>query len=236
MLKISSPVAFTSIPLDGDDPVQLNAGSALLNSPTSEEPPITSPVDAQPPGPGGVSLQSDSLRPVSHPGSGHPQLQLRQPRIRVDPSPMQESFFIIDSPSIAKSHSRMLPRNRSASTSASESTTLVYSSSGGRPLSASMRRADTLPRSTKTLEEYAIENQQLKMTLDKLSRRNLKLEKNLEGVMQMSVWTKDVQRSAMQLIKSQDILRPVKQSIQDVSTGNMSTNAFKDHAVRTCSV
>ncbi len=72
------------------------------------------------------------------------------------------------------------------------------------------------------MEEYAIENQQLKMTLDKLSKRNLKLEKQLEGVMQMSVWTKDVQRSAMQLIKSQDILRPVKQSIQDLSAGKVS--------------
>ena len=79
-----------------------------------------------------------------------------------------------------------------------------------------------MPRNaTKTLEEYAIENQQLKLTLDKLSRRNLKLEKHLEGVMQMSVWTKDVQRSAMQLIKSQDILRPVKQSIQDLSAGKL---------------
>jgi hypothetical protein len=72
------------------------------------------------------------------------------------------------------------------------------------------------------MEEYAIENQQLKMTLDKLSKRNLKLEKQLEGVMQMSVWTKDVQRSAMQLIRSQDILRPVKQSIQDLSAGKVA--------------
>lgn len=213
--------------------MQLNSGSALLNSPTSEEPPMTNPVRAQQSGSGGVSFQSDSLRPVSHPGSGLHQLQSRQPRIRADPSPMQESFFIIDSPSAAHNQSRMISRNRSASTSASESTTLASSSSGSRPLSASIKRADTLSRSTKTLEEYAIENQQLKMTLDKLSRRNLKLEKNLEGVMQMSVWTKDVQRSAMQLIKSQDILRPVKQSIQDVSTGIVSADTFIDRSMRT---
>ncbi|GJJ78663.1 hypothetical protein EMPS_11022 [Entomortierella parvispora] len=224
VLKISNPVAITSIPLlDGDDPMQLNAGSTFLNSPTSEEPPVLSPIEVPAAGSGGTSLQSNSLRNVSHPGPGQPQLQLRQPRIRVDPSPMQESFFIIDSPSILNSQSKMLPRNRSASTSATESATLVHSSSSSRPISTPLKRADTLPRSTKTLEEYAIENQQLKLTLDKLSRRNLKLEKNLEGVMQMSVWTKDVQRSAMQLIKSQDILRPVKQSIQDVSAEKSGT-------------
>lgn len=42
MLKISNPVAFTTIP-DGDDSVQVNAGSAILNSPTPEEPPLTDP-------------------------------------------------------------------------------------------------------------------------------------------------------------------------------------------------
>ncbi|KAF9102761.1 hypothetical protein BGX29_004196, partial [Mortierella sp. GBA35] len=132
----------------------------------------------------------------------------QQPRTRVDPSPMQESFFIIDSPS---------QRNAARTRSGSASESAVMSASSTKPLSSSVRRSDTSSRGSKTMEEYAIENQQLKMTLDKLSKRNLKLEKQLEGVMQMSVWTKDVQRSAMQLIRSQDILRPVKQSIQDLS-------------------
>ncbi|KAG0056147.1 hypothetical protein BGZ83_006242 [Gryganskiella cystojenkinii] len=232
VLKISSPVAFTSIPLDGDDPI--NTGSILLaSSPTSEEPPLTSPVDAQSTGGlgGGALSQPESMRSSSnlHPGYRLQQqqqqhLQSRHPRVRADPLPMQESFFIIDSPSLANSQSRMLSRNRSASASASESLSVGGGGIGGKqPTSSSLRRSETAPRSTKTLEEYAIENQQLKVTLDKLSRRNLKLEKHLEGVMQMSVWTKDVQRSAMQLIKSQDILRPVKHSIQDQSPEKSGT-------------
>ncbi|KAF9916483.1 hypothetical protein FBU30_001325 [Linnemannia zychae] len=213
--KISNPVAFTSIPLDGDDPLQLSSGSTMLQSATSEDRPQLSPLE------GPQSLQSDvtladhNLKQEARPLNGSLLTKAQHPRVRIDPSPMQESFFIIDSPS-----QRNTVPQRSRSSSTSESGPMSATLTGippSRPLSGSLRRTETTPRGSKTIEEYAIENQQLKMTLDKLSKRNLKLEKQLEGVMQMSVWTKDVQRSAMQLIKSQDILRPVKQSIQDLS-------------------
>ncbi|KAG0284725.1 hypothetical protein BGZ96_010913 [Linnemannia gamsii] len=215
--KISNPVAFTSIPLDGDDPLQINTGSTVLHSPTSENRPPLSPLDGPQSSQNDLSqadaaIKQASSRPTGGSLSSRTQ---QQPRIRIDPSPMQESFFIIDSPS--QRNVAAAARTRSASTS--ETGSMPASSTGSqhsRP-SSGLRRAETSPRGSKTMEEYAIENQQLKMTLDKLSKRNLKLEKQLEGVMQMSVWTKDVQRSAMQLIKSQDILRPVKQSIQDLS-------------------
>ncbi|KAF9133407.1 hypothetical protein BGW39_009830 [Mortierella sp. 14UC] len=214
MHKISNPaVAFTSIPLDGDDPLQLNSGSTVLHSPTSEDRPPLSPLD------GPQSTQSDTpqtdstTRQAPRPAGGSLSSRTQQSRIRFDPSPMQESFFIIDSPSQRNTSAR----TRSASTSESGLMSASSTGSQSKPLSNTVRRAETSSRGSKTMEEYAIENQQLKMTLDKLSKRNLKLEKQLEGVMQMSVWTKDVQRSAMQLFKSQDILRPVKQSIQDLS-------------------
>ncbi|KAG0273852.1 hypothetical protein BGZ95_010334 [Linnemannia exigua] len=223
MHKISNPaVAFTSIPLDGDDPLQLNSGSTVLHSPTSEDRPPLSPMD----GPWSTlndTLQTDSTTKQStRPTGGSLSSRTQQPRIRIDPSPMQESFFIIDSPSQRNANAR----TRSASTSESGPMSASSTGSQSKPLSNSVRRAETSPRGSKTMEEYAIENQQLKMTLDKLSKRNLKLEKQLEGVMQMSVWTKDVQRSAMQLFKSQDILRPVKQSIQDLSAATTPTNAY----------
>ncbi|KAF9902480.1 hypothetical protein EC991_004856 [Linnemannia zychae] len=215
MHKISNPaVAFTSIPLDGDDPLQLNSGSTVLHSPTSEDRPPMSPLDDP------QSTQSDTpqtdfttRQQAARPPGSSLSSRTQQPRIRIDPSPMQESFFIIDSPS----QRNAIVRTRSASTSESGSMSASTGGSQSKPLSNTLRRVETSPRGSKTMEEYAIENQQLKMTLDKLSKRNLKLEKQLEGVMQMSVWTKDVQRSAMQLFKSQDILRPVKQSIQDLS-------------------
>ncbi|KAI1315167.1 hypothetical protein EDD11_001224 [Mortierella claussenii] len=211
VLKISSPVAFTTIPLDGDDPL------AALNSPTTDDPPPLSSVDT-PFALSGVAGQGtgDSSNEKA-PTTSDSQRVTRTSRNRLDPSSMQESFFIIDAPPMANSQLRNHLRNRSASASDS------------KPSSSSIKRSETAPRtSSKTLEEYAIENQQLKMALDKLSKRNHKLEKNVEGLMQMSVWTKDVQRSAMQLIKSQDILRPVKQSIHDLSAekgGQLSQRA-----------
>ncbi|KAF8932774.1 hypothetical protein BGZ58_006803 [Dissophora ornata] len=210
VLKISSPVAFTSIPLDGDDPM-------LLNSPSTEEPPPLSHGDTSFTDQGaGRELVPTTNNDLRVPQAILSQSQSRLSRSRgLDPSSMQESFFIIDSPSISNSQ-KGYSRNRSESASAS----LPASSLSSRPSSASLKRSEITARtSSKTLEEYAMENQQLKMSMDKLSKRNMKLEKNLEGVMQMSVWTKDVQRSAMQLIKSQDILRPVKQSVHDLSAG-----------------
>ncbi|KAF9573740.1 hypothetical protein EC968_008140 [Mortierella alpina] len=238
VLKISSPVAFTSIPLDGDDP--LNSASGLLSSPISEEPPLLSPTEAPSSGPGvGAPRMLDpNLKVPRYFPSNSSQSLPRPAKPRADPSPMQESFFIIDSPSLKNAQLKN-PSSRSRSTSASESSTLS-SSSPYKPASSGLRKGETVPRNaTKTLEEYAIENQQLKLTLDKLSRRNLKLEKHLEGVMQMSVWTKDVQRSAMQLIKSQDILRPVKQSIQDLSAGKLKSTRMmealtKNHSLTMC--
>lgn len=173
--------------------------------------------------PSALSLQSGHQMPAIDLPSSKEQTQKadlqRTPTIRVNPSAMQESYFIIDSPS-ATGGSKHTSRHRSAS----ESTSLSPSATSGK-------RADTVTpvtaptdgfrKSTKTLEEYAIENQQLKLALDRLSKRNMKLEKHIEGAMQMSVWQKDIQRSALQLIKSQDILRPsasshlVKQSIQE---------------------
>ncbi|KAF9354946.1 hypothetical protein BGX26_007168 [Mortierella sp. AD094] len=220
VLKISSPVAFTSIPLDGDDPM-------LLHSPTTEDPPTLNPMDMPFAIQEGeqVAADNNTLRVPSTTSSDHTQ-QRRQSKGHDDLSHMQESFFIIDSPSASDSQLRSHSRNRSMpiSDTASISSTSAPNSTGSNKSTLTNKRSDTvgaatMPRSTKTLEEYAIENQQLKMTLDKLSKRNLKLEKNLEGVMQMSIWTKDVQRSAMQLIKSQDVLRPMKQSVQDLSGG-----------------
>ncbi|KAI8353732.1 hypothetical protein B0O80DRAFT_487333 [Mortierella sp. GBAus27b] len=201
--QISSPVAFTSIPLDGEDPM-------MSNSPSTDDSLAVNPVEPPFAVQGGsASLANSGIRASSGGGVGvgNPS-QPRQSKSRsgVDPSPMHESFFIIDSPSVASSqHMRGHPRSRSESA----------------PKAAVSRRAEAAPKvSTKTLEEYAIENEQLKLTLDKLSRRNMKMEKNLEGLMQMSVWTKDVQRSAMQLMRSQDVLRPnIMQSIMDLSAG-----------------
>ncbi|CAO3568155.1 unnamed protein product [Mortierella alpina] len=231
VLKISSPVAFTSIPLDGDDP--LNSASGLLNSPTSEDPPPLSPQGApfSGAGVGTHRMLEGNLKVPRYLPSNNSQSLPRPTKPRADPSPMQESFFIIDSPSSKNAAQSKNPSSRSRSTSASDSSTLS-SSSPYKPTSSGLRKGEIVPRNaTKTLEEYAIENQQLKLTLDKLSRRNLKLEKHLEGVMQMSVWTKDVQRSAMQLIKSQDILRPVKQSIQDLSAEKSGVSAQRAQAL-----
>ncbi|KAF9984337.1 hypothetical protein BGZ75_004100 [Mortierella antarctica] len=230
VLKISSPVAFTSIPLDGDDPQ--NSASGLLNSPISEDPPPLSPLEApfSTSSVGTPRMLDHNLKVPRYFPSNSSQSLPRPTKPRADPSPMQESFFIIDSPG-SKNAQTKNSSSRSRSTSASESSTL--SSSGPyKPTSSGLRKGESAPRNaTKTLEEYAIENQQLKLTLDKLSRRNLKLEKHLEGVMQMSVWTKDVQRSAMQLIKSQDILRPVKQSIQDLSAEKGGASAQRAQAL-----
>ncbi|KAF9113591.1 tRNA 2'-phosphotransferase 1 [Mortierella sp. AM989] len=229
VLKISSPVAFTSIPLDGDDPI------------TTEDPPALNAIDmpfAIQEG-GQVATDNNALKAPSTVSDGNAQ-QHRQSRSRVDPSYMQESFFIIDSPSASNSQLKGHSRGRSIPTSdsASISSTSASNSTGpSRP--SSIKRSETIastaaPRTTKTLEEYAIENQQLKMTLDKLSKRNLKLERNAaEGVMQMSIWTKDVQRSAMQLIKSQDVLRPMKQSIQDLSGDKGSPLSHRIQAAAT---
>ncbi|KAF9352782.1 hypothetical protein BGX34_011967 [Mortierella sp. NVP85] len=111
---------------------------------------------------------------------------------------MHESFFIIDSPSSSSSQLKSsYPRSRS------ESTSKMTASSSRR---ATDSTAAASRNSSKTLEECVIENQQLRMALDKLLRRNMKLEKILERQMQMSVWAKDVQRSAMRLV-GQDVLR-----------------------------
>lgn len=173
--------------------------------------------------PSTLSLQSGHHMAAIDPPSSKEQTKKtdlqKPPAIRVNPSAMQESYFIIDSPS-ATGGSKHTFRYRSAS----EATSLSSSVTSGRradTATPSTVLADSFRNSTKTLEEYAIENQQLKLALDRLSKRNMKLEKHIEGAMQMSVWQKDIQRSALQLIKSQDILRPsasshlVKQSIQD---------------------
>ncbi|KAF9579653.1 hypothetical protein BGW38_004011, partial [Lunasporangiospora selenospora] len=222
VLKISSPVAFTSIPLDGDDPLLLNSGSTVLQPPAQDEPSYIEPISAPFPVPGNAAIP-----PNSH--SHSLVSQTRAHESRLDRSSMQESFFIVDPTSVSNNHS-------SARTLQGGSRPLVPSlqrlRSTGRP-----SRSDTTPirqpSPTKTLEEYAIENQQLKLTLDKLSKRNLKMEKHLEGLMQMSVWTKDVQRSAMQLMKSQDILRPVRQSIQDLSAGHPELPSLSSGATGT---
>ncbi|KAF9181120.1 hypothetical protein BGZ50_005723 [Haplosporangium sp. Z 11] len=221
VLKISSPVAFTSIPLDGDDPMQPSSASGLLHSSTSEDTLPLSPIEPPFSVPTGPSRADNTLRVPQ----GSTSYSSQPNRMRPDPSPMQESFFIIDSSSVKDSQIRRPIRDRSMSTSDSIA-------SASKTMSTGARKPGMLSRnSTKTLEEYAIENEHLKLTLDKLSRRNLKLEKHLEGVMQMSVWTKDVQRSAMQLIKSQDVLRPVKQSIQDLAAEKVGVLAQRAHAV-----
>ncbi|KAF9932348.1 hypothetical protein BGZ65_004507 [Modicella reniformis] len=208
VLQISSPVAFTSIPLEGDDPTLFNTPS------TTDDPSTVNPAEAPFAIPTGnvSSTNSASAKTTTLQPSGN----LNQSRIsrtrNHDPSSMHESFFIIDSPS---SEMRGHPKSRSESTG-----NFSFSSSSN---SGSKSKRVEPRNSSKTLEEYAIENQQLKMTLDKLSKHNMRLEKNREGLMQMSMWTKDVQRSAMQLLKSQDVLRPnLKQSIMDLSAGKKS--------------
>ncbi|KAF9319513.1 hypothetical protein BG003_008904 [Podila horticola] len=246
VLKISSPVAFTSIPLTADD---LSYGSAVLQSPSTEDPPNltpTSPTEVRTINLGPFVIPSNLTQQSGH----HPAVidlssfkeQTRKvdlhkpPKTRVDPAAMQESYFIIDSPS-ATGGSKHISRYRSAS----ESPSVPLSTTSGKradTASPSTAQTDSFRNSTKTLEEYAIENQQLKLTLDRLSKRNMKLEKHIEGAMQMSVWQKDIQRSALQLIKSQDILRPsassqlAKQSIQDrASVGAGGVGALFTSAV-----
>ncbi|KAG0093232.1 hypothetical protein BGZ93_007952 [Podila epicladia] len=232
VLKISSPVAFTSIPLTAEDP---SFGSAVLQSPSTEYPPNltpTSPTEIGTINPGSFKISSALSRQSGHQLAAidssslkeqHRKAELQKPpKIRVDPVAMQESYFIIESPSTTGG-SKQISRYRSAS----ESTSLSSSTTSGKradTATSSMAPIDSFRGSTKTLEEYAIENQQLKLTLDRLSKRNMKLGKHIEGAMQMSVWQKDIQRSALQLIRSQDILRPstssqlAKQSIQDRTT------------------
>ncbi|KAG0352018.1 hypothetical protein BG005_008481 [Podila minutissima] len=232
VLKISSPVAFTSIPLTADDP---SFGSAVLQSPSTEDPPNltpTSPTEVGTINPGPFKIPSTLSRQSGHQLAANDLSSFKEqtrktelqkpPKIRVDPAAMQESYFIIDSPSTTGG-SKHISRYRSAS----ESTSLSSSTTTGKRAdiaTPSTAPTDSFRSSTKTLEEYAIENQQLKLALDRLSKRNMKLEKHIEGAMQMSVWQKDIQRSALQLIKSQDILRPsassqlAKQSIQDRAT------------------
>jgi len=186
----------------------------LSNSPSMDDPLTTdAPFAVQG---GNVSLASSGVKAsqtTTTSSSTGPSSQSRSSRSRSghDPSSMHESFFIIDSPSSSSSQLKSShPRSRS------ESTSKMMASSSRR---ATDSTAAASRNSSKTLEEYAIENQQLKMTLDKLSRRNMKLEKNLEGQMQMSVWAKDVQRSAMQLV-GQDVLRSnIVHSIMDLSAG-----------------
>ncbi|KAF9338203.1 hypothetical protein BG006_008694 [Podila minutissima] len=232
VLKISSPVAFTSIPLTADDP---SFGSAVLQSPSTEDPSNLTPTSPAEVGiinsgpfkiPSTLSRQSGHQLAANDLSSFKEQprkTELQKPhKIRMDPAAMQESYFIIDSPSTTGG-SKHISRYRSAS----ESTSLSSSTTSGKradTATPSTAPTDSFRSSTKTLEEYAIENQQLKLALDRLSKRNMKLEKHIEGAMQMSVWQKDIQRSALQLIKSQDILRPsnssqfAKQSIQDRAT------------------
>ncbi|KAF9437135.1 hypothetical protein BGZ76_001845 [Entomortierella beljakovae] len=217
VLKISSPVAFTSIPLDGDDPIP--------HSPTSEEPPALDPTHMPPfmIHDRKYDFANDNTLKVPSMSGGYTQSH-RETKSQLDPSFMQESFFIIDAPTKPNSTQRG-GHSRNHSMPISDTSSAPNSVGSNKSTSASKRYESSgmlaAPRPTKTLEEYAIENSQLKSTLDKLSKRNLKLEKNLEGVMQMSVWTKDVQRSAMQLIKSQDVLRPMKQSVQDIAGGSI---------------
>ncbi|KAG0034866.1 hypothetical protein BGZ81_002632 [Podila clonocystis] len=226
VLKISSPVAFTSIPLTADDP---SFGSAVLQSPTTEDPPNLALTEVGNINPGPFVIPSTQSQQSGHQLAAIDLTSLKEqtrktdlqkpPKIRMDSAAMQESYFIIDSPS-ATGGSKHTSRYRSASESTSPSSTTI---SGKRAdtVTSSTAPTDSSRNSTKTLEEYAIENQQLKLALDRLSKRNMKLEKHIEGAMQMSVWQKDIQRSALQLIKSQDILRPsassqmAKQSIQD---------------------
>ncbi|KAK3815229.1 MAG: hypothetical protein J3Q66DRAFT_206297 [Benniella sp.] len=210
VVKISSPVAFTSIPLEGDNPM-------LSNSPSMDDPLTTdAPFAVQG---GNASLASSGVKAsqtTTTSSSTGPSSQSRSSKSRSghDPSSMHESFFIIDSPSSSSSQLKSShPRSRS------ESNSKMMASSSRR---ANDSTAAASRNSSKTLEEYAIENQQLKMTLDKLSRRNMKLEKNLEGQMQMSVWAKDVQRSAMQLV-GQDVLRSnIVHSIMDLSAASLN--------------
>ncbi|KAF9425662.1 hypothetical protein BGZ94_007344 [Podila epigama] len=226
--KISSPVAFTSIPLTADDPTF----GSILQSPSSEDPPSLTPTTASDkvtpvlepeagPSPAhagtatststnqyfknqgvtGTSMSTES-RPIRRPSDAQ-----RPPKIRMDPSAMQESYFIIDSPSsfTNSGSSRVLNKARSSSESGSS----AKSGTVGTTRSTSSGPVNPMrPKSTRTLEEYALENEQLKLALDRLSKRNMKLEKHIEGAMQMSVWQKDIQRSALQLIKNQDMLRP----------------------------
>ncbi|KAF9352838.1 hypothetical protein BGX34_011943 [Mortierella sp. NVP85] len=206
VVKISSPVAFTSIPLEGDNPM-------LSNSPSMDDPLTDAPFAVQG---GNVSLASSGVKAsqTTTSSSAGPSSQSRSSRSRGGHDPMHESFFIIDSPSSSSSQLKSShPRSRS------ESTSKMTASSSRR---ATDSTAAASRNSSKTLEEYAIENQQLKMMLDKLSRRNMKLEKNLEGQMQMSVWAKDVQRSAMQLV-GQDVLRSnIMHSIMDLSAAGQN--------------
>ncbi|KAL1914709.1 uncharacterized protein VTP21DRAFT_7967 [Calcarisporiella thermophila] len=64
---------------------------------------------------------------------------------------------------------------------------------------------------TKTVEEYAIENQQLKLIIDRLSRRVLQLEKAAEeaNLLRSSIlqFRNDVQRQAKRIMQSQESMR-----------------------------
>ncbi|KAF9166953.1 hypothetical protein DFQ26_006352 [Actinomortierella ambigua] len=232
--KISSPVAFASIPLDLDEPApsvsvvqtdqpqQLQPHQPLLQPerPMSslssqlhttsnwEDAPFAIAVE------GPKQLSSSSTPRVSNqeppPEQQLPQRQehlvpLQQKRLMTSSkreseleSAMVDSYFIIDSPS-APPAKHPTPRSRSGSNNTSMHTVHGV--------------GENSQRSKKTIEEYQIENQQLKLTLDRLSKRNQELEKSAQAAMQlktnMNSWKQEVERRAMQLKQSQDMLRSV---------------------------
>ncbi|ORZ26368.1 hypothetical protein BCR41DRAFT_221422 [Lobosporangium transversale] len=226
ILKLSSPVAFTTIPLDVDEPTTLN--SPVPEDHTSLTSPLNMPFAAQ--GADGAEAQQiamvmNSNNDMKMSSANHCLLAApSSSKSHVDPIFMQESFYIVDSPSTNHSSIRGHSRNTSVSSVDSNS----VSSGGGSdnpPRSSSRKKLGFVTEPvipSKTLEEYALENQELKLALNKLSRKNYKLEKHFEGAMQMSVWTNDIRKSALQLIKSQDLLRPVKQSIHDLAAADKS--------------
>ncbi|KAG0231645.1 hypothetical protein BGW42_008721 [Actinomortierella wolfii] len=231
--KISSPVAFATIPLDFDEPT--TATGAHTNQQQAERPtsnlssqfqtsaetwgdaPFAVDMHRQP---SGAGIRRESRHSISQP-SPQPLQQTPQPsqqrqkhlvpplqkRSVTAPSSrpdedneadMADSYYIIDSPSSPTKHPTL--RSRSGATNTLPET--------------SQTSGEALPqRRRKTIEEYELENQQLKAALDRLSKRNLKLEKSAQAAMQlktnMNTWKQEVERRAMQLKQSQDMLRSV---------------------------
>ncbi|KAF9976700.1 hypothetical protein BGZ73_008007 [Actinomortierella ambigua] len=227
--KISSPVAFATIPLDSDEPTPppaANLTNQQQQQPSQPEKPVPfvssqlqTPAQTWGDAPFAVAAEGPKQPSSSSASKVHSQeppchqqqpprqenLMLPQQKRHVTTSKresdlesdMVDSYFIIDSPSAPVRNATLRSRSGSANTSADTSQSVGENSQ----------------RSRKTIEEYQIENQQLKQALDRLSKRNQELEKSAQAAMQlktnMNTWKQEVERRAMQLKQSQDMLRSV---------------------------
>ncbi|CAB4475487.1 hypothetical protein RhiirA1_455743 [Rhizophagus irregularis] len=177
--KISNPVAFATVPLNGAD-------SQTKFDPNTIQSPL----------PFRYNTANENIVDDS--------------KVEELNAAMMESFYIIPKDQRPNSGSRTLglPQSSSASSASTPKTPL-----------------GSLSSNTKSLEEYSIENKQLKAIIDNMSKRMLTYEKAAEenNMLKSSIlqFKNDVQKQAKRIKASQEILRSssiVKQPSPESST------------------